>query len=239
MKIISVVGTKDTGKTTLVTKIIEELVNRDFDVGTIKHMHESFDVEGRDTWKHRKAGAELVIGSADETFFLLNESLELDNILTIIECMKKLDFLVIEGLKTSHYAKISVSSFEDEYTIKKVNVMEMDDNELKSLVNLIEERSYSRLPELNCNECGYERCKDFAKALAKGEVAENTCAMKKEKEIELKIDGLSIPMNPFVQTFVRNTIIGMISSLKGDELKDFESKKIELLIENGTLGKTY
>ena len=54
--------------------------------------------------------------------------------------------------------------------------------------------------------------------------------MKKERSIELKINGLSVPMNPFVQTFVRNTTIGMLSSLKGDELKDFEGKKIELII---------
>ncbi|MBI5680396.1 MAG: molybdopterin-guanine dinucleotide biosynthesis protein B [Methanobacterium sp.] len=232
MKIISVIGTKNTGKTTLVVKIVKELVNRGFKVGTIKHMHKSFDIEGKDTWEHQKAGAELVVGSADKTFFILNESLELKNILNMIECMKKLDFLVIEGLKTSNYAKISVSSFKDEYTIKNVNALEISDDELKSLVDLIEKRSYGRLPDLNCNDCGYGKCEDFAKAVVKGNEAESTCAMKKVKNIELKIDGNPIPMNKFVQNFVRNTTIGMISSLKGDELKDFEGKKIELMIKN-------
>ncbi len=59
------------------------------------------------------------------------------------------------------------------------------------------------------------------------------------RDIELIVDGEPIPMNPFVQTFVQNTTIGMISSLRGEALKDFESKKIELLIKGGTLKKTY
>ena len=42
MKIIAVVGTKNTGKTTLVTKIVRELVERGFDVGTVKHSHHTF-----------------------------------------------------------------------------------------------------------------------------------------------------------------------------------------------------
>jgi len=239
MKIISVIGTKDTGKTTLMVKIVEELVNRGFKVGTVKHVHGKFDVEGKDTWKHKESGAELVIGSGNETLFLLNQHLELDNILTMTECMKNLDYLVVEGFKHSHYAKISVSSLDDEYIIKSVDPFTISDSNLKSLADLIEERSYTRLPELNCGECGYDRCKDFAKAMVKGKITETACAMKKERIIKLKINGLSIPMNPFVQTFVRNTTIGMLYSLKGDELKNFEWKKIELSIENGAMGKTY
>jgi len=239
MKIISVVGTKDTGKTTLVVKIVRELVNRGFKVGTVKHVHGNLDLEGRDTWKHKEAGAKIVVGSADETFLTLNERLELYEIIDIIECMKKLDFLVIEGFKYSNYAKISVSDFSDEFTIKQVNTFEIGEDGLKSLVDLIEERSYSKLPELNCKECGFERCKEFAKAVVKGEIAEKKCAMKKEKSIEVKIDGAVVPMNPFVQTFVRNTTIGMLSSLKGDELKDFEGKRIEIKIKSGTIEKTY
>ncbi|MGF7117571.1 molybdopterin-guanine dinucleotide biosynthesis protein B [Methanobacterium oryzae] len=239
MKIISVVGTKDTGKTTLVVKIVKELVNRGFKVGTIKHMHKSFDVEGRDTWKHKEAGAELVIGSADETFFLINQKLDIENLLTRSECLLNLDFMVIEGLKYSNYAKISVSSFEDEFTISKVNAKEIDDKGLKELVDLIEKRSYGILPYMDCKDCGYDSCKDMAIAAAKGETIEQVCVMKKMKELELKVDGKPIPMNPFVQTFVQNTTLGMISSLRGDALKDFESKKIELIINGGNIEKTY
>ena len=239
MKIISVVGTKNTGKTALVVKIVKELVNRGFKVGTIKHMHESFDVEGRDTWKHKEAGAELVIGSGNETFFLINQKFDIENLLTRSECLLNLNFMVVEGFKYSNYAKISVSDFEDEFTITKVNEKEINDKELLKLVDLLEERAYGILPNMNCKDCGFDSCKDMAKATAKGEVNEQVCVMKKMKNIELKVDGEPVPMNPFVQTFVQNTTIGMISSLRGETLKDFEGKKIELLIKGGTIGKTY
>ncbi|MGZ7069755.1 MAG: molybdopterin-guanine dinucleotide biosynthesis protein B [Methanobacterium sp.] len=239
MKIISVVGTKDTGKTTLVVKIIKELVNRGYKVGTIKHMHESFDVEGRDTWQHKEAGAELVIGSADETFFLFNQKLDIENLLTRSECLLNLDFMVIEGFKYSNYAKISLSDFEDEFTIAKVNIKDIDDKSLKQLVDLVEERAYGILPYMNCKDCGFENCKDMARAVVEGKVNEQVCVMKKMKKIMLKVDGKLVPMNPFVQTFVQNTTIGMISSLRGEELKDFEGKKIELVVKGGTIEKTY
>lgn len=239
MKIISVVGTKDTGKTTLVVKIVKELVNRGFKVGTIKHMHASFDLEGRDTWKHKEAGAELVIGSGNETFFLINQKFDIENLLTRSECLLNLDFVVIEGFKYSNYAKISVSDLEDDFTIAKVNAAEIDDKKLKKLVDLVEKRSYGILPYMDCKDCGFESCKDMAKAAVKGEVTEQICKMKKMRDIELKIDGELVPMNPFVQTFVQNTTLGMISSLRGEALKEFEGKKIELLIKGATIGKTY
>ncbi len=231
MRIISVVGTKDTGKTTLVVKIIKELVNRGYKVGSIKHMHKSFDVENKDTWKHKEAGSELVIGSADEAFFLMNKILDIENLLTRSECLINLDFMVIEGFKYSNYAKISVSDFEDQFTIAKVNPKEIDDIKLKKLLDLVEKRAYGILPYMDCKDCGFESCKDMARAVANGEVEEQICVMKKINEIVLKVDEKPIPLNPFVQKFVQNTTMGMISSLRGEELTDFEGKKVELLLK--------
>ncbi len=232
MKIIAVVGTKNTGKTILVTKIVQELVKRGFSVGTIKHVNHGFDVEGRDTWKHKEAGAELVVAAGDETFFLVNESLKLDNILERIKCFKKLDFMVIEGFKHSNYAKISTSDFEDKFTMKKVNAFEIDPDALHSLVDLIEERSYSMFSQMNCKECGFKGCTDLAQAVIRGEAEEKTCVMKKEKNVTLHVEGVEIPLNPFVQKFVKNTTIGMINALKTSQVGDVQGKKVELLIRD-------
>jgi Molybdopterin-guanine dinucleotide biosynthesis protein len=48
MKIVSVAGTKNTGKTTLVTLLVSELVKRGYKVGTVKHTHVKLDVEGKE-----------------------------------------------------------------------------------------------------------------------------------------------------------------------------------------------
>jgi molybdopterin-guanine dinucleotide biosynthesis adapter protein len=232
MKIIAVVGTKNTGKTLLVTQIVNELVNRGFIVGTVKHVNHGFDLQGKDTWKHKEAGASLVVGANQETFFQLNDKLPLDNIIEITKNLKKLDFMVIEGFKHSKYAKVSVTDFNDEFTLKNVDPFNISPEELQSLVDLIEEKSFSMLSQMNCGDCGFEGCNDMALAIIRGEAQEMDCFMKKEKDVKLKYGGNEIPMNPFVQKFVKNTVIGMIKALKTTEEKDKPHKNIELLIRN-------
>jgi molybdopterin-guanine dinucleotide biosynthesis protein B len=232
MKVIAVSGTKNTGKTTLVTKIVAELVNRGFSVGTIKHTHHTFDLEGKDTWKHREAGAEIVVGSGDETFLTVNENMDLDRLLSMVKFIKDLDFVVLESFKHSRYAKIVTSDIEDEFTITKVNAFEMGENDIKSLVDLIEERSYGILQNLDCKKCGFENCTEFAKAAAKGELKQDAECKTESDEILLRIDDRIIPMNFFVQDFVKNAVKGMIKSLKTEEFGAVEAKKIELLIRD-------
>ena len=232
MKVIAISGTKNTGKTTLVTKIIAELVSRSFSVGTIKHTHHTFDLEGKDTWKHREAGAEIVVGSGDETFLTVNESMDLDRLLSMVKFIKDLDFVVLESFKHSKYAKIVTSDIEDEFTITKVNAFEMDENDVKSIVDLIEERSYGILQNLDCKKCGFENCTEFAKAAVKGELKQNAECKTESDEILLRIDDRIIPMNFFVQDFVKNAVKGMIKSLKTEEFGVIEGKKIELLIRD-------
>lgn len=232
MRIIAVVGTKDTGKTVLVTKIVKELVDRGFKVGTVKHVFHGLDVEKKDTWKHKEAGAGLVVAAGEETFFLINKTLELDNILELTKCLKKVDFMVLEGFKQSKYAKISVTDFEDEFTLKKVDPFEINGENIQFLVDLIEERSYGMFSQMNCRDCGYKGCNDMAKAVLRGETEEKNCVMKKVKDVELKVGGIEIPMNPFVQNFVKNTTLGMIKALKTSQVGDIPGKKIELQIRN-------
>ena len=58
-KVIGVAGFKNAGKTTLVEKLVTELTRRGHRISTVKHAHHSFDIdhEGRDSFRHRKAGA--------------------------------------------------------------------------------------------------------------------------------------------------------------------------------------
>lgn len=232
MKILGVAGTKNTGKTTLVTLIVRELVKRGYQVGTIKHTHHEFDLEGKDTWKHREAGAELVVGSGEDTFFLVNERFELEKILKIISSIKELDYIVIEGFKFSNYPKISTTEFTDDFTISNVNVFEINDDDVTNLVDLVEERTYGLIPGSNCGNCGCENCLDMARAIVKGKISEDKCKMKKLDEVQLFIGDKMIPLNPFVQDFMKKSVMGMISTLKTGETK-IPQEKMELLIKNG------
>lgn len=231
MKVLGIVGTQNTGKTTLVTLIVSELVKRGYNVGTVKHTHHDFDLEGKDTWKHRQAGAELVVGSGERTFFLLNERMDLGNIIKKIEFLKELDFVIVEGFKFVSYPKISTTEVKDDYTIKNVDVFNLKDEDIASLADLVEKRTYGFISNTDCGNCGYNTCTEMAKGIVKGDISEEKCKMKKFNELELFIEDKNIPLNPFVQDILKKGILGMLKTLKTDE--NGVHGKVELLIRNG------
>lgn len=237
MRIVGVAGTKNTGKTTLVTSIVAELVERGFHVGTVKHTHGGLDVEGRDTWQHKKAGAELVVGAGNETFFNVSGSMELEEILNIMKYIKNLDFVVLEGFKHSPYAKIATSDYaasaDDSSTvIKTVDVRKLDEEDIKSLVDLIEERSFGIIQRLDCRKCGFESCQDFRTAKISGSAGADVQCVTDSADVLLKVDGSFIPMNPFVKNLVKKVTLGMVESLRTEEFGAEDFKKIELMIKN-------
>ena len=63
MHVIGIVGWKNSGKTTLVVELVRLLTERGLKIGTIKHAHHSFDIDqpGKDSYRHREAGASDVI----------------------------------------------------------------------------------------------------------------------------------------------------------------------------------
>lgn len=229
MNIIAVVGRKNTGKTTLVTKIVKELTKRGYHVGTVKHAHHGFDLPDTDTWKHQKAGAELTVGSGEGTFYSFTDNMKLDKILNLMKFIKNLDFVILEGFKNVTYAKISTSDLEDNNIIANINVMKFNDNDLKSLVDLIEERSYGIIQGLNCKKCKFESCDEFINARLRGDASKVECKAE-SSEVLLKINENIIPLNPFVRSFIDETVRGMVSSLKTEKFGVNEIKKIELLI---------
>ncbi|EGT3617023.1 molybdopterin-guanine dinucleotide biosynthesis protein B [Clostridium perfringens] len=110
-KIINVVaGCSNTGKTVLIEGLIKELKKRGKSVATIKHDAHGFDIdkEGKDTWRHRKAGAEAVIISSKKRMALIRELEEEIPLEELIKQVEDFDFIIIEGYKNSHYKKLEV-----------------------------------------------------------------------------------------------------------------------------------
>ncbi|ADP77952.1 molybdopterin-guanine dinucleotide biosynthesis protein B [Methanothermus fervidus DSM 2088] len=223
MKIISVIGKKDTGKTTLVRKIIEGLRSRGYKVAGLKHAHVYFDFRDKDTGKYRESGAEIVAGLGKETFILLDKELKPEYLIYLISFIQNPDFLVIEGFKTWKFANISTSpEVKNKFTIATV-----DENfEIEELLDLIEERSYGLLLNLNCGKCGFDTCEEFAIAKIKGEDVE---CKSQPKDAMLIVDDVPVPLNPFVQKIIASTITGMIKSLKMEKSK---INNIKLFIKN-------
>ena len=111
-KIIGVAGFKNAGKTTLIEKLVGELTRRGFRISTVKHAHHSFDIdhEGRDSFRHRKAGATEVAVVSAQRWAIIHESRgEAEP--TLDELLGKLapcDLVIVEGYKSGPHDKIEV-----------------------------------------------------------------------------------------------------------------------------------
>ncbi|PKM85516.1 MAG: molybdopterin-guanine dinucleotide biosynthesis protein B [Firmicutes bacterium HGW-Firmicutes-11] len=110
--VFSVVGSNsNVGKTTLIVEIIKDLKARGYRVSTIKHDSHDYEIdkEGKDTWRHRKAGAGTVIISSRSMYTMIretNEDTPVEQLVALIDDSS--DFIVIEGYKGSGYPKIEV-----------------------------------------------------------------------------------------------------------------------------------
>jgi molybdopterin-guanine dinucleotide biosynthesis protein B len=112
--LVSVVGKSDAGKTTLLEKLIPELKRRGYRVATVKHDAHSFEIDqpGKDTWRHRQAGADVVvISSKDKMAIIRSVDAEL-SLLQIAEMITGVDIILTEGFKRGPAPKIEVSRRE-------------------------------------------------------------------------------------------------------------------------------
>ncbi|MBM7569120.1 molybdopterin-guanine dinucleotide biosynthesis protein B [Paenibacillus sacheonensis] len=104
--VIQVVGYKNSGKTTLIAKLIHHLKQADLVVGTVKHDAHDFDMDtpGTDTWKHQEAGADMTaISSAARSAIISNRPEPLSALLAY---MQHADIVLVEGFKHEPYPKI-------------------------------------------------------------------------------------------------------------------------------------
>lgn len=231
MKIIAIVGSKNTGKTSLSVRVIEELVDRGYSVGSIKHSHHNMEVdtEGKDTWKHRQAGSEMVIGSGANSFVVLDEELELSQLLFMIKSLKDPDYVVIEGYKQYPYANISTSDFKDDYTIKQVDSFNLSEEDIVDLVDVVEKQSFGFLENMDYKKYGFKSSEEMASALSHGEARDGP---QESDEVVLSVDDTIIPLNEFVQAFLESGVRGMIKALKTEEFGVKDLKNIQLVIKN-------
>lgn len=112
MKVFGIAGYSGSGKTTLLEKLIPEMTGRGYKVSVIKHAHHGFDIDrpGKDSFRHRQAGATEVLLSCNERWALMHERRH-EPEPTLGELLGHLspcDLVLIEGFKQEPVPKIEV-----------------------------------------------------------------------------------------------------------------------------------
>jgi molybdopterin-guanine dinucleotide biosynthesis protein B len=112
MRIFGLAGWSGSGKTTLMTALIPELVGRGITVSTIKHAHHAFDVDqpGKDSWRHRQAGASEVMVVSERRWALMHElrGAPEPGLDELAPRVTPVDLLLVEGFKHHPHPKIEI-----------------------------------------------------------------------------------------------------------------------------------
>ena len=100
--LVAIVGKSDSGKTTLIEKLVPELVKLGLRVGTVKHDAHSFEIDhpGKDSWRHGQAGAEAyVVASSERLAYIQKLDAELELVDIVHRFYQGFDIVVAEGYK--------------------------------------------------------------------------------------------------------------------------------------------
>lgn len=111
MKVLGIVGWSGSGKTTLLTAMLPLLRARRLTVSTVKHAHHGFDMDrpGKDTYRHREAGAHEVLVATAERWVLMHEVVGPEPSLPeLLLRMAEVDLVLVEGFKTHPFPKLEV-----------------------------------------------------------------------------------------------------------------------------------
>jgi len=239
MRVIGIIGYKKSGKTTLTLKLSDELTERGYRVAVVKHINEDLDLANSDTSKYKEILTQVAAITPEESVIFLKNKKNLEEIIKYFEA----DIVLIEGFKKEKtFPKIVCLRGESEKAelfdglqlctasliskdmnpsrVSEFNIL--NDEDIKKIAEIAINKSF-KLPNLNCGQCGYQDCYCLAQEIVKGNKTLDDCPSLEPSTL-VKVNGKIISMNPFIAKIVKNTIIGLLSSLKGFTKGDIEIK---------------
>ncbi len=216
--IIGIYGFQDSGKTLLVEDLVRALVGLGYRVASVKHTGDakSIDSEGKDTWRHWKAGSDPVaFMSTVETSIIRHSRIPEEELIHLMLREFKPDVLLIEGNKEGDYPKVRIGD------VPKRRGTVLSNPSLKELLAYVEtevavERARYLLAGLDCGKCGLD-CDRLARAIADKKRKISDCKELGDIKVEVLIGGRKMATGKFVSEVVDSTVRGMLSSMKGYE----------------------
>jgi len=121
VKIISIVGKQNAGKTTLIKDLIPKLKKQGYRVGTLKYNIRKFDIdhEGKDTYKYYHSGADSVALSSQDEITVMKRVANLPTLHEIIDThLNDVNVVLVEGYREDDYPRIRIIDSQDKKTVK-------------------------------------------------------------------------------------------------------------------------
>lgn len=200
--VVSIVGKSKVGKTTFLEKLIPEMRRRGYRVGAIKHdAHDHFEIDhaGKDSWRHREAGAQTVaIGSPSRFALMKRVEKELDLDTIVATYFSDEDLVLTEGYKSGNKSKIEICR-KDLQTEPICSVADR-------LVAVVSDFQLG----LDVPFFDHEDIHGVADFIEERFLVRRTIPT-----MVLRLDGRKVPMKSFVKEFLMGGVLGMIATLRG------------------------
>jgi molybdopterin-guanine dinucleotide biosynthesis protein B len=229
--IVAVVGSSNSGKTTAVEHLVKGLTEKGYTVASAKRIPEpdfTLDTEGKDTYRHAKAGSQTVLSVAPNEMGIIRKTdtkkLSLEQIIS--EIPEETDVIILEGFKSLVGEDLSIPKVVG---IKTTAEME---GALKRYKNILAFINHKACQTIETEFPVIDPMKDPQKLV---DLVTKTVAVqverkhKREQKITIQIEDEIVPLGDFVQDIVRNSVIAMVSSLKGAKIKGEE--KVSIVIK--------
>jgi len=210
--VVSIVGKSESGKTTLIEKLIRELKSRGYRVATIKHspQESDFDKPGKDSWRHIQAGSDATaVSSSDKVVMIkpIAQEATVDEVASLLG--EDYDIILVEGFKQGSAPKIEVHRKDGGTLIEGI----------KKLIAVVTDEPL----EIRARQFSPEDTGALADLLEKGFI-------KPQKErVSLYVNNIPITLTLFPRQFISNVVLAMVSCLKGvgeiQNLKIFVKKE--------------
>ena len=199
--VIAFIGQPDSGKTTLLEKLIPELRRRGYRIGTIKHHVHAFEMDkpGKDTWRHKQAGASTVALSSPTGLGIIRD---VPGDLTIEELVGRyygdIDLVITEGYKRLGLPKIEVFR-------RALHGEPLPDRDKTWVAMVSDAPGPEDIP-----------CFALDDIIGLADFLENRFIKPfPRQKTSLLVNGQPVYLNSFVESFLRQAITGMTCSLKG------------------------
>jgi molybdopterin-guanine dinucleotide biosynthesis protein B len=207
--IVSVIGNSKSGKTTLITKLVQELKSRGYRVATIKHIPQriDFDEPGKDSWRHIQAGSEATAVSSPDKIVLIKpvaQDATLDEIARLLG--EDYDIILTEGFKHGNAPKIEVHRKDAGPLLK----------DIKKLIGIVTDEPL----ETKARQFSFDDINGLADLLEKGFIKPQA------ERVSLYVNNTPITLTAFPKQIITSVLLAMASCLKGVR----EIRNIQILL---------